>query len=56
MTRPVKISGARAAGWPQHEISAVIDARIAGASDDEIRALVERLHEARKSAANGLTS
>ena len=51
MTRPVKISGARAAGWPAHEVSAINAARIAGMSDDEIRSLVDRLHEARKSAA-----
>jgi prophage regulatory protein len=45
-TKPVKIS-ARAAGLPAHEIEAVNAARIAGKSDDEIRALVQRLHAAR---------
>ena len=49
-TRPVKIGGARASGWPAHEIDALIQARIAGASDDDIRKLVQRLHEARKTA------
>lgn len=34
--------------WPEHEIDAVIAAKLAGASNDEIRALVDELHEARK--------
>ena len=56
MTKPVKISGARAAGWPQHDIAAVIDARIAGVTDDELRTLVDQLHDQRKSFAKGPTS
>lgn len=47
MTPPVKI-GLRASAWPQHEIDAVIAARIAGKSHDEIRALVKQLVAARK--------
>lgn len=47
MTKPVKTS-LRAVAWPDHEVDAVVAARIAGASADEIRALVERLHAARK--------
>jgi len=44
----------RESGWlAAARISAVIDARISGASNDEIRALVERLHEARKLGAKG---
>ena len=35
--------GARAVGWPAGEVSAVNAARIAGRTDDEIRALVARL-------------
>ena len=46
-TRPVKI-GPRAVGWPDHEVTAVNFARIAGKSDEEIRALVKRLEAARK--------
>jgi prophage regulatory protein len=46
MTRPVKLSR-RAAGWPQDEVQAVIAARIAGCTEAEIRALVERLHAKR---------
>lgn len=47
--RPVSI-GARAVGWPAHEVAALNAARIAGKSDDEIRALVAKLEAARKSA------
>ena len=36
--------GQRAKGWPDYEIEAIISARIAGASDDQIRALVKSLH------------
>ncbi|MDA8129662.1 MAG: AlpA family phage regulatory protein [Betaproteobacteria bacterium] len=32
--------GARAVGWPAHELDAIAAARIAGKSEDEIRALV----------------
>jgi prophage regulatory protein len=46
-TRPIKL-GPRAAGWPEHEVDTIIAARIRGASDTEIRKLVERLHEQRK--------
>lgn len=46
-THPVSI-GARAVGWPDHEVEAINAARIAGKSDDEIRALVKRLEAARK--------
>jgi prophage regulatory protein len=49
-TRPVSI-GARAVGWPEHEVATLNDARIAGKSDDEIRALVARLESARKAVA-----
>lgn len=51
MTRPVKTGSGRAVGWPEHELDAIINARIAGASDVEIRKLVDKLHAARKSAA-----
>lgn len=48
--KPVSL-GARAVGWPASEIAAINAARIAGKSDDEIRALVTKLEAARKSAA-----
>lgn len=47
--RPVHL-GARAVGWPASEIEALNTARIAGRSDEEIRALVARLVAARKEA------
>jgi prophage regulatory protein len=48
-TRPVSL-GPRTAGWPAHEVAALNAARIAGKSDDEIRALVRKLESARASA------
>lgn len=47
--KPIKL-GARAAGWPEAEVESIIAARIAGASDDAIRRLVTKLHEARAQA------
>lgn len=44
--KPVKI-GARAVAWPADEVEAVNAARIAGKSDEEVRALVARLEAAR---------
>ena len=49
-TAPVAL-GARSVGWPAGEIEALNAARIAGKSDDDIRALVAKLHAARKAAA-----
>ena len=49
-TRPVKI-GVRAIGWPASEVVALNAARIAGKSNDEIRALVAKLEAERKHAA-----
>ena len=49
MTRPVKISR-RAVGWPSDEVRAVTQARIAGLSEEAIRALVDKLHAKRKEA------
>ncbi len=48
-TKPVSL-GARAVGWPSGEVAAINAARIAGKSDEEIRALVVKLEAARKSA------
>ena len=45
--QPVPI-GARAVGWPEHEVVALNSARIAGKNDAEIRALVARLNAARE--------
>lgn len=46
---PVKI-GPRASAWPAHETDQILAARLAGQTDDQIRALVSRIHEARKHA------
>jgi prophage regulatory protein len=40
--------GARAVGWPADEVRAINAARIAGKSDEQIRALVHDLEAARK--------
>lgn len=50
ITSPVSL-GANSVGWPEHEIDAILAARIAGKSDDEIKALVSELEAARKLAA-----
>ncbi len=50
LPRPVKI-GPRAACLPDDEVEAIIRARIAGKSDDDIRALVVGLEAARKDTA-----
>jgi prophage regulatory protein len=47
--KPVSL-GARAVGWPTSEVTTMNAARIAGKSDDEIRALVAKLEAARKAA------
>lgn len=48
-TKPVK-RGKRCVAWPDYEVSAINAARIAGKTDDEIRALVARLEIERKEA------
>lgn len=48
--RPIRLS-ARAVGWPLAEIDAILAARIAGKTDDEIRALVGALGASRQDAA-----
>lgn len=47
LTKPVRVSR-RASLWPASEIEALIRARVAGASEPEVRALVDRLHAKRK--------
>jgi len=48
-TRPVQI-GERAVGWPDYEVSAIVNARIAGKSKADIAALVDKLHSDRATA------
>lgn len=50
-TPPVSL-GARSVGWPEYEVDAINTARIAGKSNDEIRALVKELVAARKAGKN----
>lgn len=47
--KPISI-GVRAKATPNYEVDALIAAQIAGKSADEIRALVKKLHAARKTA------
>jgi prophage regulatory protein len=47
---PVCIGG-RCMAWPEPEIDAINRARVAGKSEDQIRALVQQLVEIRKQAA-----
>jgi prophage regulatory protein len=51
--KPVKL-GPRSVGWPTSEVIAINAARIAGKSDDEIRALIIKLEAARKTLASEL--
>jgi prophage regulatory protein len=46
-TKPVSL-GPRTVGWPANEVSEINTARIAGKTDEEIRALVVQLEAARK--------
>lgn len=49
-TKPISL-GARAVGWPSSEVAAINAARIAGKTDEEIRALVMKLEAMRKTVA-----
>ncbi|MBS0338346.1 MAG: AlpA family phage regulatory protein [Proteobacteria bacterium] len=50
LPRPVRI-GARATGWPAEELEQVFRARVAGADEAAVRALVAELHAARTAGA-----
>lgn len=54
LPRFLKIGGSRASALPDHEVEALARAYIAGASESQLRVLVARLHEQRKTAANDL--
>jgi prophage regulatory protein len=43
---PVKI-GQRSVGWPDDEVKAICAARIAGASENQLREVVQHLHAKR---------
>jgi len=42
-TKPIKI-GMRSVAWPDYEVDSINTARLAGYSDDQIRAHVNELH------------
>ncbi len=46
-TKPIKL-GTHAVGWPEYEVDALIAARIASQSDEEIAQLVQKLETHRK--------
>ncbi len=50
MPPPIPL-GARSVGWLQHELDAVLAAKVAGKDDKNIRALVGHLVDQRKKAA-----
>ncbi len=50
---PVRV-GAKAVAWPRSEITTIVSARIAGLTDDQIRALVLRLEARRRALADEL--
>ncbi len=54
LTKPVAI-GMRSVGWPDYEVEAVTAARVAGLTDDAIRALVNKLHAQRVERFQSLT-
>ncbi|MEY4979910.1 MAG: hypothetical protein RLZZ352_2180 [Pseudomonadota bacterium] len=45
-TKPVPI-GQRSVGWPDYEVKAIVQARIAGLTEIQTRELVKQLHEQR---------
>ncbi len=52
-TRPVNLGG-RAVAWPADEVEALNAARIAGQSDEQVRALVRRLEASRTKAGGSI--
>ena len=54
-TKPVSL-GARAVAWPAGDVAALNAARIAGKTDTQIRALVQKLEAARLSAAGDVAA
>lgn len=42
-TKPVNI-GERSVGWPDYEVKAINEARVAGQNEAQIKELVNRLH------------
>ena len=60
-TKPVSLGADKSGnacqvGWPANEVQAIIDARIAGKSDDEVKILVKQLEAARSKASADSTT
>lgn len=53
--KPISL-GARAVGWPAVDVAALNAARIAGKTDEQIRALVLKVEAARIPTAAGITT
>lgn len=47
LTKPISV-GLRARGWPSTDIDAIVKARCAGATEDQIKALVIKLTDSRQ--------
>jgi prophage regulatory protein len=47
-SKPVRL-GKRSVGWPDYEVKSICQARIAGWTPDQIRELVNHMHEERSS-------
>jgi prophage regulatory protein len=47
-TKPVKL-GERVSGWPESEVNQIIEARISGQTDEQVKELVRKLHAKRQS-------
>lgn len=55
LTKGVRI-GERSVAWPSYEIEAVLEARIRGADDAQIKALVSKMHAARTQGVDALAA
>lgn len=48
---PVKLGGARAVGWPESDVDQVLEAYIAGRSEEDLQQLVAQIEAARRACA-----
>lgn len=55
-TPGVSLGGGRSVAWPDDEIDTIVNARIAGMNNDEIKDIVRRLLEKRKEMASSMDS
>lgn len=52
-TKAVRL-GAKAVAWPSSEVETILDARVAGYTDCQLRELISKLHSARTKIAHRL--